>query len=165
MGRSRHSTGFTLVELMVVVLILGLLAGIALPTFMLYIRRSRSTEAVTNIQRIYASQYSYNSEVHERGMGGSFVNAPPTPSTAPASSRYVANPANWYSQPEWVALGFVLDAAHFYQYSSPADGNGFTARAVGDLDGDGARSTFSRVGVIVSGEIQADVMQIDHEFE
>jgi prepilin-type N-terminal cleavage/methylation domain-containing protein len=37
--------GFTLVELMIVVVILGILAAVAIPAFSRYIKRSKTTEA------------------------------------------------------------------------------------------------------------------------
>jgi prepilin-type N-terminal cleavage/methylation domain-containing protein len=157
--------GFTLVELMIVVVILGVLSAIALPAFNRYVRRSRTTEAVTNIQRIFAAQVTYNNEIHDRSVSGRFVNAPATPSRAPNSGKYPANIALWAGIVEWTELGFAMEGSHYFQYESPGNTAGFTASAHGDLDGDGDLSTFNRVGVMVSGEIQSQPMAVVGELE
>lgn len=157
--------GFTLVELMIVVVILGVLSAVALPSFSRYVRRSRTTEAVTNIQRIFAAQVTYNNEIHERALNGHFVNAPATPSSAPNSGKYPANIPLWTGIVEWTALGFAMEGAHYFQYESPGNTSGFTASAHGDLDGDGDVSTFNRVGVMVSGEVQSLPMSVVGELE
>jgi|JI6StandDraft_1071083.scaffolds.fasta_scaffold253023_2 prepilin-type N-terminal cleavage/methylation domain-containing protein len=157
--------GFTLVELMIVVVILGVLSAVALPAFSRYVRRSRTVEAVTNIQRIFAAQLTYNNEIHERGNSGNFVNAPATPSTAPTSGKYPSNVGLWISVAEWNELGFAMENSHYFQYESPGNTAGFTATAHGDLDGDGAVSTFSRGGAMVNGEVQGVPIVIVGELE
>lgn len=146
-------------------MILGILAAVALPSFSRYVRRSRTSEALTTIQRIYTSQVTYHHESHERGVGGYFINAPATPVSAPTSGKYPANVAQWSASPAWTALGFAMESAHYFQYESPAASSGFTVQAHGDLDGDTIVSTFRRVGTLVQGEVQSLNTEVFDELE
>lgn len=54
--------GFSLVELMVVVAIIGVLASIAIPSVNKYIAKARQTEAKTNLSSIYTSEKAFYAE-------------------------------------------------------------------------------------------------------
>lgn len=58
----KNSEGFTLVELMVVVAIIGLLASVALPNFRRYQAKSRTSEAKLQLAAAYAAQEAFNQE-------------------------------------------------------------------------------------------------------
>lgn len=60
--RGNNSKGFTLIELMIVVAIIGILAAIAIPNFLTYQCKSRQSEAKTNLGGIRVSQEAYYAE-------------------------------------------------------------------------------------------------------
>ena len=82
--------GFTLIELMIVVAIIGILAAIAIPNFLQYQMKSRQSEAKTNLQAIRTSEISFQAE---RGcyLG---VTAEPVAMIVPAAN-VKAVPAPW----------------------------------------------------------------------
>ena len=148
--RSRRSqSGFTLIELMITVIIVGVLAAVAIPAFSSYVYRSRTTEATTILAEIRQRQESYRAEFNQYAH----VNSP-NPSTAPGTTA-----RGWEVQPRWQQLGVRPDAPLRFQYNaiaglpstavvSPFPGCGapatavvnteffFVAQALGDLDGD-----------------------------
>jgi len=71
----RTQKGFTLVELMIVVAIIGILAAIAIPNFIRFQARSKQSEAKTNLKAVFTGQRSrfgerdrYSSAIAEIGF-------------------------------------------------------------------------------------------------
>ena len=58
----RIRRGFTLIEVMIVVAIIGILAAIAIPNFIKFQCRSKQSEAKTNLKSIYVGQVAYHGE-------------------------------------------------------------------------------------------------------
>ena len=58
----RNKKGFTLIELMIVVAIIGILAAIAIPNFLKFQAKSKQSEAKTNLKAILTAETSYFGE-------------------------------------------------------------------------------------------------------
>jgi len=161
--RRRITGGFTLIELMIVVAVIGVLAAIAIPNFMKYIRKSKTSEAREQLSKMYAQARVYYLETYGAREAGGIVlhqfpgTIPLTPAVTccrgQGINRCPPEPSQW-TAPTWVALHFSINDPHYYRYEFISSGTGvdarFTARARGDLDCDGIESTFEMYGAVTS---------------
>jgi len=157
-SRRSKTRAFTLIELMVVVAILGVLAAIAVPSFIGYVRRSRTAEAVQTLGSLYTSAASlYVAEHAGRHVTSTVVTAcvaePATLSPAiPGAAKQRFTGGAGFDQ-----LAFKITDFVFYGYGISSVGqpggitcfsnsavvsNVYTFYARGDLDADGTQSTF-----------------------
>jgi prepilin-type N-terminal cleavage/methylation domain-containing protein len=142
MRRIRRGGGFTLVELMMVVALIGVLSAIAIPSFMDYQARSRRSEAFANLAAIARVQKTYEATKGEYFDTGGL----PWPDyTAPPYGKLGAHKMDWdaASETAWGGLGWTPEGDVYYSYQSNvccADGLCFTASAYGDVDADGLGS-------------------------
>ena len=60
--KQKLQEGFTLVEILIVVVIIGILASIAVPIYFDYVKRGYATDATTQIKSIYEASKLYRSE-------------------------------------------------------------------------------------------------------
>lgn len=74
--RQRHERGFTLIEMMIVVVIVAILAAIALPSYFQYIQRSKIIEATTGLSnwRTRMEQYFLDNRTYVGGCAQYYDN-------------------------------------------------------------------------------------------
>ena len=60
--KKRGQRGFTLIELMIVIAIIGILAAIAIPQFTAYKKRGYNASAKSDLKNIYTSAQAYFSD-------------------------------------------------------------------------------------------------------
>ena len=141
MTRSHHRAGFTMVELMITVVLIGILAAIAIPNFLTYQAKSRRAEAFGNVTAIATSEISYKAETDHYVDTGAFPDWAPYGGLGTHKMTWDAA-----SMAEYSVLGWSPEGAVAYSYEVNAGGSPgctcsscFTATAHGDVDGDGSR--------------------------
>ena len=137
----RNAKGFTLIELMIVVAIIGILAAIAIPSFLAMQLRSKRSELPTNLDGIRTAEKAYFAE------WDSFTTAALTPAAQPTRSAvdFTGGGLSAFQQLGWTADGKVRG-----QYSTTAVDGGvvaanhnFTADATSDVDGNGTTAKYT----------------------
>ena len=140
--RSRHA-GFTLIELMVVVAIIGILAAVAIPAYMSNVRKAKTSEALLQLNRLgkHAKTYHIAMTGYPQGIAAPLPGTDGGACSAPGGKFPVDG--GWLTDPTWLAFGFQVEDANLFTYHYQSiDRTNATGSAVGDLDCDGVLITY-----------------------
>ena len=110
----KSKKGFTLIELMIVVVIIGILAAMAIPVFMQATSKSKQSEARAILKQIYIMEEAYRQE----------------------NETYVCDGEEVSAGENFGTIGVEIMPSARYTYSITADSNSFTATATGNIDDD-----------------------------
>lgn len=131
----RSSQGFSLVELMIVVAIIGVLASIAVPNYLRATARAKRAEVPANVAGIRDAQMAYGASYDD------YVHLNEAPRTMAAlTNEAVAWPGT--AGPEWEMLGWEPDGAVRGVYAGIEMPNDFKVEGHSDVDFDGAIAHF-----------------------
>lgn len=148
------SAGFSMTELMVVIIIIGILAAIAIPRYNVFVARSRQGEAQANLGQIYKLQETY------KLRHGNYDDANnPTMNTATDATGYIDESEAAFADSHDCkanSLGFTISNCNETRYRYwvvGADENEFivVAAAFSDNTGDNDRRTDMRIFPNCSG--------------
>src|SRR3954469_18561202 len=135
--------GFTLIELMIVVAIIGILAAVAIPAFMDYMKKSKKTEASLQLNKISKNAKVYFATQTAFPPSAAVV-LPGADGGACSGTQAVKFPvvaqSVWAADAGWAALDFEIDEPNLFSYHYTG-GAAATALAVGDLDCDTTKIT------------------------
>lgn len=125
MLKAKRFSGFTLIELMIVVAIVAILASIALPSYQSYVRKAKRASAQSFVSQIalkeeeyFAHMRSYTGTVGSGGLGLT------QPTETSGNYTFTVCTASCLSLPNFPANGYIVVATRVAGSTQAADSVG-----------------------------------------
>lgn len=161
--RRLAARGFTAIEVVIVLAVVGVLALVIVPQLRKYFRRTKTVEAVDNLNTIYKSSLAwYEAQSTAPANKGKPQRFPASTADTPGVNTCCGQPGDkcdpakaaplWKASPTWSALGFKIEDTFYFWYRYESEGADdkatFKVWASANLDCDDTYSTFMRGGRI-----------------
>jgi prepilin-type N-terminal cleavage/methylation domain-containing protein len=145
---TRPARGFTLIELMISVAVVGILASVAIPSFQHAVLRAKTAERRDVMNRIKQAVQDYYMRTGALVPAGTSVDSNWNPGWPPSTKKrpMTTGPVwtTYFTSGAGGAMAMDLEGSVYYSYRFIVDDTGpvatVTVLAAGDLDGDGVPS-------------------------
>ena len=140
MNRKMSQKGFTLIELMIVVAIIGILAAIAIPNFRSYQLKAKRGELPTNLKAIKTAEVAFQAERDH------FQALPATPAgELDGNKRSWPNPSDTGAYAKFANIGWQPSGKVYGAYGTigTVDDTTVTGQAESDIDNDGTNANYT----------------------
>ena len=138
-------------------MIVGILAAVAIPAFMDYMRKSKKTEAGLQLKNLATKIRDYSTPTPQ--MAPSSTTSQPDAGGGACPNKFpIVAATTWFTDPAWNAMEFHIDEESLFTYHwvKTATMAGY-ATAVGDLDCDTTLISYSLDIQTIDGNVQSKI--------
>jgi type IV pilus assembly protein PilA len=136
----KAAKGFTLIELMIVVAIIGILAAIAIPNFLRYQLRAKASELKENVNAVFKSEEALRQGESSGGNYMALGQLPATCNLGSTKNAWTATDMTNAAKIDWSVEGQTYGCYHIgtIDFTMGSLGKHLTAYALSDIDANGS---------------------------